>query len=147
MRKAQVCCDDIHHRPARSTTVYPAPAPASTQIAIRFKRDGSRDFAGKIVALATQCCTLETPFELEPDIRVFLKIPGQETIVGHTTRIDKLQTEVVFQRPIHPSVLEHILRRNADPKRRDQAFASGISLEFAVYKIRSAALENLDRPQ
>ncbi|WP_426265463.1 hypothetical protein [Sphingomonas sp. PWP1-2] len=147
MRKVQVCSDDTRQSPTRFAEVSPAPLLASTRIAIRFKRNKSREFAGNILALSTQSCTLETPFELEPNTRIFIRIPGQETIVGHTIRIDKLQADVVFQRAIHRSVLEHILRRYSDPAVRIQTFASGISLEFAVYKLRAEAMQNLDRPQ
>lgn len=143
MHQARGSTDSIRYNGDVCTETNQQGSMISASIAVRFKRDRSREFDGKIVALSTHACLLDSAFELDPDIRLYLRIPGHETIVGRITRVEKLQTEVTFQRALHPSVLDHILRRNSDPADQSKAFASGISLEFALYKIRSGAFETI----
>jgi hypothetical protein len=78
---------------------------------IDFRRSGDHRYRVNILDLSPQGCRIELPVTVAPGDRIWISLPGIESIQAEVCWVKEWIIGVEFSRPLYPSVFEMVRDR------------------------------------
>lgn len=83
---------------------------------VGLRQPGERKYPASIFDVSTKGCRIELTKTMPVDSRVWVELPGLESLSGTVRWTDGWVAGVEFARPLHPAVLELIVSRISPDK-------------------------------
>lgn len=78
---------------------------------IDFRRVGDHKYRVNILDFSPEGCRIEIPVNVEQGDKIWISLPGLESIAGEARWVDGWTVGVKFDRPLYPSVFELVHER------------------------------------
>ena len=78
---------------------------------IDFRRAGDHKYRVNILDFSPEGCRIEIPVNVSPGDKIWISLPGIETIAGEARWVEGWTVGVLFERPLYPSVFDMVRER------------------------------------
>jgi len=78
---------------------------------IEFRRHADARYPVDLLDFSPEGCCISPPVRVEAGERVWLRIPGMETLHAQVAWVDQWKVGLKFDKPFHPAVFDNVVKR------------------------------------
>lgn len=82
------------------------------QLTATLRETGGSKYDIRVFDLSISGCRVEALFVVNPGTRIWIRIPGMESIETVVVRQDRFILGCKFIRPLHPAIFDHLIKRH-----------------------------------